>query len=98
MGEPALVSQAVRAREAGGCWALTLIQSLNQHLLFPAARNFPSSGFIVPGWVYRSRGCCWEKGSEREAQQIKIVQNNSLSVLHLEELFAKAEVGRTGGR
>lgn len=35
---------------------------------------------------------------ERGAQQIRIVQNNSLSVLHAEEPFAKAEVGRTGRR
>ena len=38
------------------------------------------------------------KGGECGARQIKIVQNNSLSVFYPEEPFAKAEVGRTGRR
>lgn len=47
------------------------------------------------GGVWRRGG---GGGGERRAQQIKIVQNNSLSVLYPEEPFAKAEVGRTGRR
>lgn len=74
-------------------------QSLHR-LVFPAARNFPPLGFIAPFWICCRREWCEGGlgGSERGAQQIKIVPNNSLSLPQPEKPFAKAEVGGTGRR